>query len=534
MVAPAAASSATSPAVSQAASSSLAAPSNPLLLPWTGKYGGLPSWHLYQPEHFMPAIRLACAENLAEAAAIAGSTEPATFENTVLALDNAGELLSRVTRVLSHLCASATSPELQAIELESAPLLAAHSSAIYMGVPGLFARLDAVHSARAALPPQAARLTERLHLDFVRAGAQLDAASQARYAQVMEALASLHTTFSQNVLKDEEQCTLSVSASELEGCPPDILAAAAQVAADRGAAPGTLTLSLSRSQVEPVLTYAARGELRERLWRQWTRRGQLTPGRDNRAVLKQILALRAEQAGLHGYPSFADYQTVDTMARTPGKVLELLHTVWPKARASAEREQASLLAFAGSAAGVEGKEEGQGPHLAPWDWRYYAEQERAARYEFDEAALKPYLSLQRITAAIFDCAHKLFGLQFVPAQGLVGYHPDVQVYEVLQEGVGEGGQGEFIGYFCADNYARPNKQGGAWMSELRTARRGGGGRVYPVVVSGVGGGRGGGGGPATLHSAQRQLTLHNTHPARAHTPLAVQQQQLPAWRPLPA
>ena len=459
------------------ASPDAAASANPLLQPWQGAHGGFPAWPAYQPAHFLPALTAACAEHIAELTALATAPAPPTFENTVLAFDASGRALERVSRVLQHLCSSATSPELQAVELSSAPLLAAHSSRVHMGIPGLFDRVAAVHAARAALPPQAARLVERVHLTFVRSGALLDAAAQARLAEVMSALALAHTQFSQNVLKDEAECTLTATAEELEGCPPDLLAAAAAVGAERGAPAGTLVLSLSRSQVEPILTYATRRDTRERLWRQWTRRGQLTPSRDNAPVIKHILLLRCQQAALHGYPSFGAYQTADSMAQSPGKVMELLDNVWPRARASAERERAALEAFAeGTGVALEGG-------LQPWDWRFLAERERGAKFAFDEAALKPYLSLENVTGALFDVAGRLFGLRFVRT-ALQGYHPDVVVYEVRQGGAGEGaGEGELLGFFCADNFARPNKEGGAWMSELRTACMGKERRVLPIIVS---------------------------------------------------
>ena len=460
-----------------AAAAAASASANPLLQPWQGAHGGFPAWPAYQPAHFLPALTAACAEHIAELTALAAAPSTPTFENTVLAFDGSGRALERVSRVLQHLCSSATSPELQAVELASAPLLAEHSSRVHMGIPGLFARVAAVHAARAALPPQAARLVERVHLAFVRSGAQLDAAAQARLAEVMSALALAHTQFSQNVLKDEAECTLTATAEELEGCPPDLLAAAAAVGAERGAPAGALVLSLSRSQVEPILTYATRRDTRERLWRQWTQRGQLTPSRDNAHVIKRILLLRCEQAALHGYPSFGAYQTADSMAQSPEKVMELLDTVWPRARASAERERAALEAFAHSTGvALEGG-------LQPWDWRFLAERERGAKFSFDEAALKPYLSLEKVTGALFDVAGRLFGLRFVRT-ALQGYHPDVVVYEVRQGGAeaGEGGcSGELLGFFCADNFARPNKEGGAWMSELRTACMGKE-RVLPIIV----------------------------------------------------
>ena len=380
-----AADAAAPPALPAALSADAAA--NPLLADWAANAYGLPPFGAVEAAHFAPALAAATAAHAAEAAAIAAAPAAPTFENTVRALDRAGAALDRVARVLSHLTHSATTPALQDAERAAAPALAAHSSRIFF-TPGLFARVDAVRAAPAP-SPEAARLTERVWLDFVRAGARLAPAAQARAAAIDEALASLCTAFTQNVLADEAEFTLALSAADLAGCPADVVAAARQAALERGGAAAAAdadahVVTLSRSLVEPFLTHAARRDLRERAWRAWSRRGELSAARDNVAIAKEILALRAEQAALHGFDSFAAYQADDTMAKTPARIAELLLDVWPRARAAAERENAALAAFAAEQALLPA-----GAAVETWDRRFVAEKLRAARFDFDDAEVKP-------------------------------------------------------------------------------------------------------------------------------------------------
>jgi peptidyl-dipeptidase Dcp len=465
------------------------ATANPLCEEWPAGALGLPPFSRVTAEHFAPAFAASLECHLAEVGAIAGSAEAPTFVNTVRAFDRCGLALERVSRVLDHLCASATTPALQAVELEMAPRLAAHESKIMM-LPGLFERVDTVHAARGELAPEAARLTERTWLRFVRAGARLDPAGQAAYARVVEELSTLTTTFSQNVLKDEEEFVLDLAPADLEGCPADLVGAARAAAAERGRGEGALLITLSRSLVEPFLTFCPRRELRERAWRAWTRRGELSAARDNKPLIAQILRLRAEQARLHGYASFAEWQLSDTMAATPARVAALLEKeVWPRARAAAERERAALEAFSGVAP------------LEPWDWRFFAERLRAKEFAFDDAELKPYFSLPRMQAAAFDVAGRLFGVRFVRVPDARGYHPDVECFEVKDAG------GETVGLFCADNFARPGKRGGAWMSELRTGSNDGE-RVLPLVFNNNNFSRGGDGKPALLSVDDATTLFH--------------------------
>ncbi|GAX80240.1 hypothetical protein CEUSTIGMA_g7678.t1 [Chlamydomonas eustigma] len=470
------------------------ASTNPILSDWENlEPFGLPPFAKISADHFRPAFDVALASNLEEIKGIAECSDPPSFSNTAQALDRSGELCTRVGNLFSNLCSSHTSPELQAVELEMAPILAAHSNKIYT-YPGLFPRLEAVYNSRAHsdLNPEQVRLVERLHLDFVRAGAKFDAAAQCRYSEIMEKLAELETVFTQNVLADEAAYTIVLKAEELAGCPSDLVAAARQAAVERNQGTEDYVITLSRSLVEPFLTFADRRDLRERAWRAWTKRGELDPSRDNRAIAKKILLLRAEQARMHGFNTFAAYQTDDTMARSPGRVMELLENVWGRAKDAAERERQAMEEFLASLPLTtgEGKVAAEKVDIQPWDWRYYAEKVRQAKYDFDEAALKPYLSLEAVTKAVFDVAGKLFGLKFVKRGDVTAYHPDVVVYEVRESSSGlntngahangsahangqpseiSRGSDRLVAIFLHDNFSRPNKRSGAWMSELRSA-----------------------------------------------------------------
>jgi peptidyl-dipeptidase Dcp len=438
---------------------------NPLLAPWDAPFG-LPPFTEIRPEHFAPAFEQALAAHRAEVDAIAADPAAPTFENTVAALDASGRLLARVESAFTNLTRADTSGALQAVEREMAPRLAAHHSAIALDA-ALFARLDAVHARREAmgLEPEALRLVERLHRDFVLAGARLPEAGRARQAAIDERLAVLHTRFSQNVLADEAGIRLALREdADLAGLPAWLRAAARQAAEACGeGAPGVITLS--RSLVVPFLTFSSRRDLRELAFKAWVRRGGNDGPRDNRPVAREILALRQEQARLHGFTSYADFALVDRMAGTPGAVASLLDKVWGPAVAKAAREREALEAMARSL--------GETHAIEPWDWRYYAEKVRAARYGLDDAALKPYFSLERMQAAAFDVAGRLFGIAFRERPDIAAYHPDVRVFEVQEAG------GRPIGVFLADHYARPSKRSGAWMSAWRWQS----GEVLPVIAN---------------------------------------------------
>ncbi len=478
-----------------AATPPAAAAANPLLQPWQAPHG-LPPFGSLRPEHFEPALREAMRQHRAELQAIASQAQPPGFDDTIAAFDRSGALLDRVAAVFYNLTSSATSPALQAVQRTMAAPMAAHSNAVYMDA-ALFARVDAVHARRHALglTPEAVRLTERVHLDFVRSGARLAGPEQARYAQVMETLAGLTTRFAQNVLHDETQWCLPLpDEAALAGLPGFVRAAARQAAADRGL-PGHV-ITLSRSLVVPFLAFSDRRDLRETAWRAWVGRGENPGEHDNREVARDILRLRNEQARLHGHASFADHALTDTMAGTRAAVQGLLHEVWPRALVAVERERQALLAVMPAA----------GQALEPWDWRYYAERVRRERFAIDDAEVKPYFRLENMVQAAFDCAGRLFGLEFTPRDDLPVYHPDVKAYEVRRAG------GDVIGVFLQDNFARPGKRSGAWMSALRWQSRNAGpagAASLPVILNNNNFARGGGGAGAepTLLSMDDARTL---------------------------
>ncbi len=438
---------------------------NPLLAPWTSAYG-LPPFATTRAEHYEPAVRHAMARHLAELDAIAADPAPADFANTALAFDHAGAQLHHIAMVFLNLVAAESSPGLQEAERTVAPLLAGHEAAVYLHI-GVFARIDSLFQRRGelALDPEQLRLLERIHLDFCLAGAQLPQAARQRAAEIASELATLTTQFTQNVLADESSFELELGAADLEGLPASVVSAAREAASQRGKAGHLITLS--RSLMTPFLVSSPRRELREKAWKAWVRRGQLNPERNNLAVAQQILVLRRELALLHGQACYADFALRDTMAQSQSAVSALLQRVWVPAVARAQQEREALRQQAAT--------NGEPTDLQPWDWRYLAEQVRQAQFEVDDAAVKPYFSLERMLEAAFDCAHRLFGLEFVEQPGVALYHPDARLFEVRRGP-------ELVGVFISDNYARPSKRGGAWMNEYRYQSRSGG-TVLPIVAN---------------------------------------------------
>ena len=459
----------------QVPSANDAAADNPLLQNWDAPYGLAPFERICA-EHFEPAFERAMAEQRAELDAIASQTQPPSFENTVAAFDASGRLLARLEGVFHNLCASETSPELQSVQRRLAQPLAAHNNAVYMHA-GLFARVDALFETRSqlSLDGESLRLLERVHLDFVRAGARLKGQAQRRYAQVMETLADLHTRFGQNVLADESSYALALNDErDLVGLPAFVRDAAADAARMRGLSGHVVTLS--RSLIVPFLTFSERPDLREQAWRAWTSRGEHEGPTDNRSIVRQILALRAEQAALHGHRCYADFALEDTMAQRQTAVMALLDQVWERALPALEAERAQLQSLKATI--------GQAGPIEPWDWRYWAEKVRHSTYAIDDAQVKPYFSLDRMVSAAFDCAQRLFGVRFHHRPDLKLYHPDVKAYEVTRS------DGSAVGLFLHDNFARPTKRSGAWMSAYRLqsglvdgAAGGGQTRTLPIIVN---------------------------------------------------
>jgi len=439
---------------------------NPFFEDWTAPFGAPPLDRI-KPEHFAPAYDRALAEHTAEVAAIAQKRERPSFDNVVLALEKSGRLLTRIEGVFGNLTSSATNEELQAVELEMAPRLSAHWSAILMH-PVLFARLDELYQKRGSLglDGESLRVLERYHLDFVRAGAKLNGEGRERLAAIAQRLAVLGTQFSQNVLGDEEDWVLTLTEDQMAGVPPAVRAAAGAKAKDlKMHMPFAVTLA--RSSVEPMLQFADDRALREQLYRAWVSRGDNAHTHNNSAIMSEMLALRAERAQLLGYENFAAFKLADSMAGTPAKARALLEEVWEPARKRALEERDALQSLI--------TRQGQNFRLAPWDWRYYAEKLRQEKYDFDAQQLQPYFQLSNLIEAAFFTAEKLFGLSFQERRDMPVYHPDVRVWEVVREG-------KTIGLFYGDYFARTGKQGGAWMSSFRDQQKLDG-DILPIITN---------------------------------------------------
>jgi peptidyl-dipeptidase Dcp len=440
---------------------------NPFFEIWSTPFG-LPPFDRIRAEHFPPAFDRAMAEHNAEIAAITGSAAPPTFANTIEALERSGRLLDRVSRVFFNLDSSNTNDELEAIARDHAPKLAQHQMQIALN-ERLFERISELYARRETLglAVDQLRLLERHHLRLVRSGALLRSEQKSRMAAIAERLAVLHTLFGQNVLHDERDWQLTLDEVDLDGLPDFARAAAAQAAKDRGLG-WRWVVTLAGSSAEPFLTFSSRRDLRRSLWEAWTARGTHRGANDNAPLIREIVALRAEQGRLLGYANFAAYRLDDSMAKTADAVEHLLTQVWEPAKAKAGAGLAELERVA--------RREGLNEPIEPWDWRYYAEKVRQAQYDLDEAEVKPYFVLDNMVQAAFDTARRLFGVTFTERNDVPVYHPDVRVWEV------RGNSGDHVGVFLHDNFARPGKRSGAWSSRYRDQENLDG-AVAPIVVN---------------------------------------------------
>lgn len=436
---------------------------NLLTAGWTGLFG-LPDFAAMAPEQFRPAFDAGLNSHRAEIAAIAGNAAPPSFDNTIAALERSGRMLDKVSAVFWVLAGAHTGDAIEAVEREVSPLLARHSNELYLNA-ALFHRIDDLHRHRDSLglSPEQARVLERHHIRFVRAGAALGQAAQDRLAAINERLASLGTSFGQNVLADEKAYAMMLDEADLAGLPDFARAAARAAAAERGQ-PDKFAVTLARSSIESFLQFSARRDLREKAFTAWIGRGESGGPTDNRAVVAEIVSLRAEQAKLMGFATFADYRLDDQMAKTPQAARGLLEQVWGRARARAIAERGELQKLIA--------EEGGNFALAPWDWRYYAEKLRKVRYDLDEAATKPYLALDNMIAAAFETAQRLFGLSFTPVDVPL-YHPDARAWEVKDA------SGAHVGLFIGDYFARASKHSGAWMTSLRDQEK----NIRPIILN---------------------------------------------------
>ncbi|GAA6200997.1 M3 family metallopeptidase [Aquicoccus sp. SU-CL01552] len=427
--------------------------SNPILSDWDTPFQIAP-FDAISDEDFAPALDLALAAHRDEIAAITQNPEPPTFANTIEALEAAGKALDKVLSVFFTVAGADSNPERQELQRDFSPRLAAHYSEISANT-ALFARVADLWARRNALglTPEQTRVLMLTHRGFVRAGAALRGEAAERMKQIKARLATLGTAFTQNLLADERDWTMPLSEADLEGLPDFVIRAARTAGEDQGADGPIVTLS--RSLIVPFLQFSPRRDLREKAWRAWAARGANGGETDNRAIAAEILALREERAKLLGYDSFAAYKLETEMAKTPGAVKDLLMQVWEPAKAQAEADAKVLTAMM--------QEDGVNGDLEPWDWRYYAEKRRKAEHDLDEAALKPYLQLDRMIEAVFSCAHRLFGLEFAPLDVAL-YHPDCRAWEVTRDG-------KHVGVFIGDYFARGSKRSGAWCSAMRGQAR---------------------------------------------------------------
>ena len=432
---------------------------NPLVAEWTGPYGGVPAFDKVKVSDLKPALEAAMAENLAEVEKIASQTTAPTFENTIAEMERTGRALDRVQTIYGIWGSNLSSPEYRTVESEMDPKLAGFYDKITQN-EALFKRIEAVYNspAKAKLTPEQQRLTWRYYTNFVRAGAKLGAQPKARLSEINQQLAKLYTKFSQNLLADENEQFLELKTeADLAGLPQSLRDAAAEDAKERKlAAAGAI--SNTRSSIDPFLTYSTRRELREKAWRLFVNRGDNGDARDNNAIITEILQLRAERAKLLGYETHAHWRLENAMAKTPERAMDLMMAVWKPAVARVREEVADMQKLA--------DQEKAGIKIEPWDYRFYAEKVRKAKYDLDQNEVKPYLQLEKLREGMFWVAGELFNFSFTPVTNVPVFHPDVRVWEVKDKT-----SGKHIGLWYFDPYARAGKRSGAWMNAYRSQER---------------------------------------------------------------
>jgi peptidyl-dipeptidase Dcp len=469
-------------------------PPNPFFQEWKTPFG-VPPFDQVRAEHFLPAIEEGMARQKREVAAIAKSTEPATFANTVEALDASGRLLEKVTSVFSNLASAETNDALQAIQKKVAPMQAAHRDDLRLDA-ALFQRAKAVWDAREtlSLEPDQKKLLEDTWKDFVRGGALLRKEGQERLRAINAELSGLSVTFADNLLKETNGYRLVIDRKDdLAGLPDRVVAGAAE-AAKKAGLDGKWLFTLHAPSLWPFLQGADDRDLRRQIFAAYTTRADHGDATDNKTTLARIAALRAERAQLLGYRSHADFVLDENMAKTPARVYEFLDRLWAPARAVAAREAADLQA----AIEADGKDFA----LEPWDWPYYTEKVREARFALDEQALRPYFALDRVREGAFWVANRLYGITFTEIPGLPVYHPEVKAFEVKDA------DGSHLAVFYVDYHPRPGKRGGAWSSRYRGTWVEKGVSVRPVVVNVCNFSRPAGDAPALLSIEEVETLFH--------------------------
>ncbi len=436
---------------------------------WEGKYGGVPPWHRVQPNEFVHAFERLIEQAETELDVIAENDEPPTFENTIVAMENAGRLLDQLRAIYGVHSGNLNVGPMPDVQKAVNPKLAAHQDRVTQNV-NLFKRIEAIYESEdfKTLAADERRLVEDRFKSFVRRGAKLSASEKKRLSTINQRLASLYTDFMQNVLDDEQKYVTWIDSEVgLAGLPASVVSAMANAAKERGE-PSKWAVTNTRSSMDPFLTYSDDRELREQVWRVYYDRGDNGDENDNNAIISEILKLRATRAELLGYQTHAHWQLEPAMAKTPEATMELMMSVWPKAVARAKEEVADMQRIANSELSAQDRIK-----IEPWDYRYYAEKVRKEKYDLDFNEVKPYLQLEKLVEAMLWCSTQLYDLQFRTIGDVPVFHPDVRVWEVTR---GD----ELVGLFYLDPYAREGKRSGAWMTDYRAQHKLGG-TVTPLI-----------------------------------------------------
>ncbi len=451
---------------------------NPFFEEWDTPFG-VPPFDRIKDEHYMPAFEKGMEENLAEIDAIVNNPDEPTFANTLEELERSGKLLSKVGRVFSNLVSSNTNPTMQELQRELSPMLSAHNDKISLN-EGLFQRVETIWQAREDLDlsDEQRKLLEDTRKSFVRSGALLSEEEKAQITEINSRISELLTTFGQNLLAETNGFELVLDEDDLDGLSEGVIAAAAEAAAqkmenaeteeDKAKYKDKYVFTPHRSSMYPFLTESDRRDLREQLYKAYVQRGDNDNETDNKVIAAQIAKLRAERAQLMGYNTHADFVLEERMLKTPAEVNDLLMQLWWAALDRAKAEVVDMQAVVDA--------EGKDFKIAAWDWWQYSEKVRKEKYDLDEAALKPYLSLDNVLNGVFETVNKLWGLTFTELYDIKVYHPDVRVWEVKDK------DGTHLGIFMGDYFTRSNKRGGAWMSSFK-GQSNLDGRERPVVVN---------------------------------------------------
>ncbi|MBL8536980.1 MAG: M3 family metallopeptidase [Hyphomonadaceae bacterium] len=468
---------------------------DPLLKPWTGPHGGVPPWDMARPDLVAPALELGVALQEAEVQAIANNPATPTFENTIAAMQDSGRHLDRATTIFGVMTDNVSNEQIQTIEAEWSPRLTAAYNAITFN-RALFDRINYLHGRRESLglSSNQLRLLERTHDQFVRAGAAATPEQQARLGAINEELSTKFADFGRRLLADENTAIFITNRRELAGLPPNIVSQLAAAAAERGH-PGQWAVVNTRSSVDPFLTFSSNRALRQRVWTAFKNRGDNGDANDTNAVIADVLRLRAERAQILGFPTHAHLRMADTMAGTPDRAQDLMMRVWPAAVARVNEEVRDMQAIA--------DRQRAGITIEPWDYNYYAEQVRRARYNLDQNELRPYFELSNMINGAFYMANQLYGLSFREITGTVPvFEPSVRVWEVTDR------DGSYVGLFYGDYFARAGKRSGAWMNTYRSHETFTGAEITPIASNNNNFVRGAPGEPVLISLDDAQTLFH--------------------------